>query len=71
MMYFLHFVHHVQSNSGTTAVCISIIDDVVVCVNVGDSRCMAGYCTKNNQVIPIPLSIDQNPIREVLYFIVN
>lgn len=54
-----------QSNSGTTAVCLSIIDDEVVCVNVGDSRCMAGYCTKNNQVVPIPLSIDQNPIREV------
>lgn len=71
MMYFLQFVDHDQSNSGTTAVCVSIIDDEVVCVNVGDSRCMAGYCTKNNQVIPIPLSIDQNPIREVLYFIVN
>lgn len=54
-----------QTNSGTTAVCLSIIDDEVVCVNVGDSRCMAGFVTKDNQILPVPLSLDQTPFRDV------
>lgn len=46
--------------------CLSIIDDEVICVNVGDSRCMAGYCTSDNQILPIPLSLDQTPFRDVV-----
>ncbi len=40
------------------------MDSTITCVNVGDSRCVAGYCT-SDQVFAFPLSIDQTPVRDV------
>ena len=55
---------NLQTNSGTTAVCVCIVDDLVVCANVGDSRCVATY-SQQDKIHCFPLSIDQTPIRDV------
>ena len=45
--------------------CVSVLDGEVVCVNVGDSRSVAGFITPQDEVIAVPLSRDQTPMREV------
>lgn len=46
--------------------CISLVNGVLSCINIGDSRCVAGFVAPDDQVIPIPLSRDQTPSRHVL-----
>lgn len=47
--------------------CISLVNGVLSCINIGDSRCVAGFVAPDDQVIPIPLSRDQTPSRPVLF----
>ena len=50
-------------------VCLSIFNDEVICVNVGDSRCISGYCTTDNRIFSIPLSFDHTPMRMVFFIL--
>lgn len=37
-----------------------------MCVNVGDSRSVAGFITPDDKLVTVPLSRDQTPMRDVI-----
>ncbi|KAK8790840.1 hypothetical protein WA158_005471 [Blastocystis sp. Blastoise] len=46
--------------SGTTACCLLIYKDQLICYNIGDSRCITGIQDHNN-IVAHPFTIDHNP----------
>lgn len=59
--------YHNNSNdyemSGTTAVCILIIEQKLYCINLGDSRAVLGSERKDKK-LAVEMSIDQKPSRD-------